>query len=244
MDGIYIYSKSSTLDNYITNTQSSTLMLSATVYSSRVYGTVTSASTQIININNLTNSISIVWPQAFNIVNATVTVNGALLVASSIVNSTIVINISQITNSSITVMISSILLPTTAQILPITISTFNNNGFLISSGYLTTWTAVCSLPCLTCTSPSLNTQCLSCFNDYSITMYNLYDFTRMTCTDQCLPTQIQLNLTCVQCSPSCLTCSIITTNCTNCSVGLYLYQGQCQSFCPIMYYKLLPSRTC
>ena len=157
MDGIYIYSKSSTLDNYITNTQSSTLMLSATVYSSRVYGTVTSASTQIIHINNLTNSISIVWPQAFNIVNATVTVNGALLVASSIVNSTIVINISQITNSSITVMISSILLPTTAQILPITISTFNNNGFLISSGYLTTWTAVCSLPCLTCTSPSLNT---------------------------------------------------------------------------------------
>lgn len=39
-------------------------------------------------------------------------------------------------------------------------------------------------------------------------------------------------MTCTQCDSSCFTCSGITTNCTSCKGGTYLYKSVCFSTCP------------
>lgn len=100
----------------------------------------------------------------------------------------------------------------------------------------------CTLPCKTCTSSP--TVCLSCYNISSVNTNNLYFSGNKTCLTVC-PTgyYASTDLICIACSSTCLTCSIIGTNCTSCNLSsgypalnITNYTGSCLTSCPNTFY--------
>ncbi|KAL4512856.1 hypothetical protein ABPG72_017541 [Tetrahymena utriculariae] len=97
----------------------------------------------------------------------------------------------------------------------------------------------CDPSCLTCFSTSKS--CTACANSY----YPLYTppSTTFNCYMSCPDNYYLENSQCKQCDQSCLTCSVSSNVCTNCSNGYYpLYVNppsstfQCYQTCPNNYY--------
>ncbi|KAL4435522.1 hypothetical protein ABPG74_020298 [Tetrahymena malaccensis] len=79
-----------------------------------------------------------------------------------------------------------------------------------------------------CSSCDLN-KCTQCMNNL------LLSVDQQVCLNQCPVGTVQVSQQCVQCKANCILCDLNLT-CQQCSLGFYLYQGQCNSSCLQGYY--------
>lgn len=117
----------------------------------------------------------------------------------------------------------------------------------------------CQSQCTTCTSW---TYCLTCDSAVSVMYQNycylfcqlndtdadgvveqLYGPNNLTCYQACPAGTYLFVIFCRNCSAQCETCSVLSTNCTRCSSGLYLQNQICVSQCSTGY-KPTTTRDC
>jgi hypothetical protein len=91
----------------------------------------------------------------------------------------------------------------------------------------------CLTPCLSCSVSANN--CTSCISGY----YFLASINE--CYTSCpTPTTVPsptASFTCVYCTDSCATCSLLHNNCTACITNYSLYNNTCLSLCPSGFYS-------
>ncbi len=98
----------------------------------------------------------------------------------------------------------------------------------------------CDDKCLVCIGTITN--CTSCKS-----IYKLYG---NSCVDVCPAGTYEgslagvNNIACVDCSVSCLTCSLLGTNCTSCASNTYLWNFTCVATCPTQTYLNVTLNAC
>ncbi len=125
------------------------------------------------------------------------------------------------------------------------ISSFTSSNYKIDeSSNLISFQVKCTLPCKTCNDTALS-QCLSCYQDITISTSIYYMSSLSTCYSTCPNGYFadSSTLSCPSCNSVCSTCNITATNCTSCKVNSttkYLYissnNGTCLSACPTYFY--------
>ena len=132
------------------------------------------------------------------------------------------------------------------------ISSYDGSGFLMDQNTNTIrYSLTCQVPCKSCTSNA--SVCLGCYNNTAISLSNLYFASNNSCLTSCpIGFYSNVNLVCVACSTTCLTCAASPSNCTSCNLtstfpalNITSFTGVCLSACPTFYYlstSLSPSQ--
>ena len=81
----------------------------------------------------------------------------------------------------------------------------------------------CVSPCKTCSGPSAN-ECDSCVDGFV--------YFNRECRTDCVEGTYFADGSCLACSNRCRKCSGISTQCTGCFDGQFLFKGSCFSECP------------
>jgi len=130
---------------------------------------------------------------------------------------------------------------------PFLLQRSNNYGSCVttcSNGYFDSNQGICApcgSSCLTCNS---TTSCTSCASG----LYLIQGLCQSSCVTGSVGVVINNQGVCITCSSNCQQCIYYSTNqttqCTQCSTGLYLVNGACSISCPPLTYPSLTSYTC
>lgn len=99
--------------------------------------------------------------------------------------------------------------------------------------------APCGTNCRDCIN---STSCLSCYANPLVNSAPFLSQTTNLCVNACSADEYLQGSICYGCHSACLTCSVSAANCTACSVGTFLYSGNCLASCPNGYYS--SAQTC
>jgi hypothetical protein len=120
-----------------------------------------------------------------------------------------------------------------------TLTSYDSNSYIIDqSTDKIIFILNCTMPCRTCSSTT--STCTACYNDSTITTSNYFNSGTSKCVDACETGYFadSSQMKCNQCSSVCLTCQILSTNCTSCnSTSSFPYlnktgtAGTCLSTC-------------
>ena len=134
--------------------------------------------------------------------------------------------------------------PTTSQFS--SVSSFTALNYKIDESInLIEFLVECTLPCKTCVA-NTPTECLSCYQDVTISTETYYLTSRKFCYSICPDGFYEntITLECEACNSLCKTCEISPTNCTSCysnATAKYFNvtstnTGTCLPLCPTFYY--------
>lgn len=126
------------------------------------------------------------------------------------------------------------------------VSSFSALGYKIDESInLISFVVKCTLPCKTCSDINLS-ECISCYQDITISTSIYYLSSLKTCYSVCPNGYFSDSsvLTCTACNNVCNSCSMVADNCTSCNVNSTLKYfhlsstntGTCLSQCPLYFY--------
>ena len=155
--------------------------------------------------------------------------------AFSNTGNTINITVTALSSDNLSMSIEGLTNPTVQASSSWSLSLYKTGAILVASGSTTQqFSAVCGSVCRSCLNTSYS---LTCYNNSLVNSLLYLDDKTKTCVSSCFSSQYIHNTSCYDCNSNCLTCDVLSINCTSCGGSLLLYDGKCIANCPENYYS-------